>query len=149
MVVDKLFGSIWLVKQSRRSLPNLLRVLTIKKILREFEGDNDEWTRAFSGSNSHISSILCPKAYFQKVYFSVKTNEWRKISSAWPQTEGHIWFSLKFFLNNLTRFIFDINSDQLLDPVCFFFFSKALVKHKKFHCRGSSRSFHWSQISNW
>ena len=42
MVVDKLFGSIWLVKQSRRSLPNLLRVLTIKKILREFEGDNDE-----------------------------------------------------------------------------------------------------------
>lgn len=40
MVVDKLFGSIWLVKQSRRSLPNLLRVQ--KKILREFEGDNDE-----------------------------------------------------------------------------------------------------------
>ena len=42
MVVGKLFGSIWLVKQSHRSLPNLLRVLTIKKILREFEGDNDE-----------------------------------------------------------------------------------------------------------
>ena len=67
MVVDKLFGSIWLVKQSRRSLPNLLRVQ--KKILREFEGDNDEWTRAFSGSNSHISSILCPRAYFKKFTF--------------------------------------------------------------------------------